>query len=262
VSRQPPIQSITSDKLSGYNSALYASIPTSSYQGFAVSQAFLDSPQCQNCTDTDPPDPNDVKDPNAGKTTVGTMLENLWAKSRNGSLDRLNPAECIAAYGTLIQSTRRNLLVVIADEHVDRDFEPLLPGFGILGLHNRDLLLAWSFSAPYSLSYSARGVGALDWMCLDLPRKPTVQCSDRLAELSPQNWTISSGCTQDRTGYCHPYRWPVEYCLSEPAEDRCQIHFSPLIAGVVTALNFCESSRPLTCLRRISAVTMTVRALS
>jgi hypothetical protein len=190
------------------------------------------------------------------------MLENLWAKSRNGSLDRLDPAECIAAYGTLIQSTRRNLLVVIADEHVDRDFERLLPEFGIIGLHIPDLLSTWSFSAQYSLSFWGRREDTIGWMCRDLPSKTGVQCSNRLAELSPQNWTISSGCTQDRTGYCHPYRWPVEYCLSEPADDRCQIHFSPLIAGVVTALNFCGSSPPHTCLCRFFGATMTVRNFS
>lgn len=227
----------------------------------------MDSAKCQNCTDIDPPDPNEENDPNAGKTTVGNtnagkMLENLWAKSRNGSLDRLSPNECIAAYGTLIQSTRRNLLVVIADEHVDRDFERLLPQFGVPGLHIPDLLLTWSFSAQYSLSYWGRREDTISWMCLDLPRKDGVQCSNRLAELSPRNWTISSGCTRDLTGYCHPYLWPVEYCLSEPAEDRCQIHFSPLIAGVVTALNFCGSSSLHTYLCRFFGATMTVRNFS
>jgi hypothetical protein len=259
--------STSSDEASRYNSAIYASIPANSYQVFAVSQAFVDSPKCQNCTDLDPPDPNAGKYSSAGKTTVGNanvgkMLENLWAKSRNGSLDHLDPAECIAAYGTLIQSSRRNLLIVIANEHVDRDFERLIPPFGIPGLHMPDLLEHWPFSAQYSLGYWGRKADTIGWMCHGLPSKTDVQCSNRLAELSPQNWTISSGCVQDIKGNCHSYQWPVEYCLSEPAEGRCQIHFSPLIAGVVTALNFCESSPSLTCLCRIFEATMSIRTFS
>lgn len=189
------------------------------------------------------------------------MLENLWAKSRNGSLNQLNPAECIAAYGALIQSTRRNLLIVIADEHVDRDFERPLSQPGMSYQHVPGLLMHWRFSAQYSLGYWGRREDTIGWMCHGLPDQD-VQCSNRLAELSPQNWTISSGCTEDVKGNCHPYQWPVEYCLSESAEDQCQIHFSPLIAGVVTALNFCESLPPLTCLYRIFGATTTIKTVS
>lgn len=256
-----PFQSGFSDEASRYNSAIYASIPTNSYQGFAVSQTFVESPKCQNCTNLDVLGPSVYDESDAGKTLPGKMLENIWAKSRNGSLDRLDPAECIAAYGTLIQSTRRNLLVVIADEHVDRDVEEVYTSSGYRDLHTPNLLMTWSFSAQYSLGYWGRRGDTIPWICSDLPYKDGVRCSNRLTELSPQNWTISPACTLLKTVdactagmemgglHGHPYRWPVEYCLSEPAEDRCQMHFSPLIAGVVTALNFCESSALLTCLR-------------
>jgi hypothetical protein len=258
-----PLQPIKSDRLFRYNSAIYASIPTYTYQGFAVSQAFVDSPKCENCTNLDIPDP-DVRDSfGVGKTLAGKMLENLWTKSRNGSLDRLNPAECIAAYGTLVQSTRRNLLVVIANEHVDY-FEEVHTLDGYRDLHTPNLLMTWESLAPYSLTDGERG-SYLEWMCEGLPVNPDVQCSSRLAELSPQNWTIHSGCTSTYTSSspeCHPARWPVEYCLSESAEDRCRIHFSPLVAGVVTALNLCESSLSLTCLYRISGYTITTKTFS
>ena len=90
---------------------IYASLQSNNYQGFAVSETFLGTTECQNCTDIFP-----------FGTGEGVVLENLWAKLQNNSLDRLNPAECIAAYGTLVQSARRNLLVVIADEYAYNDF--------------------------------------------------------------------------------------------------------------------------------------------
>ena len=210
---------------------IYASLQSNSYQGFAVSETFLRTTECQNCTEIYPY--------GSGESVV---LENLWAKLPYSSLDRLNPAECIAAYGTLVQSARRNLLVVIADEYAYEDFEPAIPSVWA----NPDVLTAWDSSASESLSFNGRGAerSQVSWMCGGLPPKPNTPCSTRLGELrsSAQNWTLWTDRVKDIEGNSHLIRWPIEYCLSEATESRCQLHFSPLIAGIVTALNFCKSS--------------------
>ena len=45
------------------------------------------------------------------------LLDTLWSRARNGTLDRLESVDCIDQYATLIQPYRRNVLLVAADDH-------------------------------------------------------------------------------------------------------------------------------------------------
>ena len=47
-----------------------------------------------------------------------------------------------------------------------------------------------------------------------------------------------------------PHFWPVQYCLSQPISERCQVHFSIIIVGVVMVCNFIKASCMLLALRR------------
>lgn len=202
---------------------------------FVVSQAFVDDPNCQNCTDTSSNEPKVI--------ASAAMLKSLWTQSRNGKLDRLSPAECLSAYGTLVQSTRRNLLIVTADENIvsaptqfsfpsDRD------------INNTNWYQYDYFDAVNALRHYQRNFDELYWICSELPRK-TTPCINRIGELrqAPQSWVVGASCSSTQPGYCDQYRWPVDYCLSERADLQCKLHFNLAIAVVVTTLNFCKCPR-------------------
>ncbi|KAH6638910.1 hypothetical protein C7974DRAFT_421557 [Boeremia exigua] len=216
-----------------YNSAVYASISTNSYFGFMVDQSFLDSPTCLNCTTAFP------KEPFAKQT-----LKTLWDKSQNGSLDRLEPSECVNAYGTKIQSARRNLFVVLADGNFSSVYSsPENPGNN--WINNTNFLSAWLSRAEAGLTHYQNNVQSpFGWICSGLPtERPSQPCINRLEEVKrfSEPWTVAVSCSGGPPGYCDHNRWPVDHCLSEPAEPRCRLHFSPLIAIIVTALNFCKA---------------------
>ncbi|KAJ4993561.1 hypothetical protein SVAN01_01109 [Stagonosporopsis vannaccii] len=213
-----------------YNSAVYASISANSYNGFVVSQTFVDDPVCQNCTNVMPL-----------SELYSSQFNDLWAKLRDGSLQRLEPAECIDAYGIPIQSSRRNLFVVVANENI----RPVVTDFDYPTANwtnNKNLLLAWNSNARYGLDhYKAQADPMIGWICSGLREKPPLElCINHLEKLrsSSEPWMIGMNCYDSPDSYCDQHRWPVDYCLSERAEPRCRLHFSPLIGIIVTILNF------------------------
>jgi hypothetical protein len=209
---------------------------------FLVSQSFLDDTECRNCTVAASSDGVEGND-------VGDMLKLLWNKSRNNTLERLSPEKCIAAYGTMIQSERRNLLVVTSS---DADY-PSIAGVNSSrispAINNTNLHLISGFDAGID---SATDRSSLSWMCSALTDETDALCMDRLGELkSPSKpWIISSSflsayrvySNRQWSDYDEEHQWPVDYCLSEPAPPRCRLHFSSAIAIVVTILNFSKAA--------------------
>ena len=57
---------------------------------------------------------------------------------------------------------------------------------------------------------------------------------------APETWQVGNGCNDVVAGPCGSESWPVQYCLSEPAEPHCKLHFSRAIAITVIIVNFCE----------------------
>jgi len=174
------------------------------------------------------------------------LLISLWTKLHNGSLDRLEPAECIDAYGVPIQSSRRSLFVVIANENVSPEI--LLPEDPTInGASNKYILEAWNSNAGENLRhYKNSADPMIGWICSALRGKADDEpCINYLGEIrNSEPWMIGMNCYDGPEGYCEQHRWPVDYCLSERAEPRCRLHFSPLIAIIVTVLNFCKSLPP------------------
>ena len=212
---------------------MYASLPTNSYEMFLVSQAFVDDSECRNCTAAIPDAASDAE-----------MLRGLYEKSRNGSLERLDAAECVAAYGTLIQSTRRNLLVVTANEDVnlgpaDMIYPPERPYINNANWY----MIERSVATEGLRAYARIADSPVDWICSGLPDPGDSICINELEAIKSgsQAWTLSRRCSGGPEGYCDRYRWPVDYCLSEAAEPRCQLHFNRVIAIIVTVLNFGKS---------------------
>lgn len=180
------------------------------------------------------------------------MLQSLWNKSKNGSLDKLEPAQCITDYATIIQSNRRNVLLVMNNENVD----PTLDSEGH-SLGHPKLRFTKNLNVYYTNQFNA-GSGGIDldlvadsysWMCSGLGLKMNEKCAGRIGSIVPQDWSMSStdGCwVLDKD--CRRWKWRVDYCLSEPAVPRCRLYFSSVISITVTILNFCKyNTRHLGC---------------
>jgi hypothetical protein len=174
------------------------------------------------------------------------MLNYLWRKSRDGSLDRLSASECLTAYGTTVQSARRNLLVVTTDNGhaADRNTSSLYP-LNNLSINNTNLHLGWDSRATDGLNHYLNE-DPLAWICSGIPGKKHKSCQSRLAEVrnAPRSWQVAAANCYASQGFCDRNRWSVDYCLSERVDSRCRLHFSPTIAIIVTSLNLCKSKLP------------------
>jgi hypothetical protein len=156
----------------------------------------------------------------------------LWSKARAGKLERLDTAECIDNYATSIQSNRRNLLLVAQDDY----FPPPEENFF---LNKSRIYWAGDFRAEDARDLE-NAPDPYSWMCTSL--EVYDQCSDELETIKKAGvdlWRVGYYC--DENSVCDVARWPVEYCLSEPAEPHCKLHFELPIAIVIIVLNFGES---------------------
>jgi hypothetical protein len=204
---------------------------------FLVSQAFVDDTECRNCTNADPD----------GFHDAATTLKSLWSKSQSGSLIRLTPGECVAAYGTAIQTKWRNLLIVTADNEKYSNFTNILLLEDWMAVNNTNVYMGWREDALMNIELRDEVLG---WICSGLTPHQDSQCVDRLGEINsaPQPWVICPSCIADTCKTCELQRmpsaphWSVDYCLSEPAEPRCQLQFNLVIAVVVTVLNFFKAA--------------------
>ena len=149
-----------------------------------------------------------------------SVLHRLWNNASTGTLERLDPAECIARYATSIQSAQSNVLLVASDDQVLPPNEnPLINGSHACG--------RWKFSAMSAMARdTARN--SFDWICSGMDTKrPCSLGIDAIRDSSAESWLMGPGAG-----------WPVKYCLSERADPTCKLHFEPTIGTIVTILNF------------------------
>ncbi|KAF2475426.1 uncharacterized protein BDR25DRAFT_279479 [Lindgomyces ingoldianus] len=191
-----------------YNSAVFGSIVSNNYYAFSVSQSFIDNPECLHCNKTL------FSAPIGGTNLLQTMHE----KARNGTLDRFEPADCLNKYAQMIQSFRRNVLLVASDEN----FPAISNTTSLNGtnVYSYDRFYAMDAQVQDEASDSYR------WMCNSIPYSRNTKCGSLMANIkkSPSTWKVG--------GY------PVHYCLSEKAPPVCKLQFSVGIAILVTILNF------------------------
>lgn len=145
----------------------------------------------------------------------------MHEKARNGELDRLDNGACIDAYGQLIQSTRRNLLLVVAND--------ALPDVKDPDWNNTDVynVLYYSIEPPYGGGFMPEN---FKWLCDSIPALPNNGCVPNLAHIraDADNWA--------------PGGLRVGYCLSEKAPGQCQLVFKTPIAVLVVILNFAKAA--------------------
>jgi hypothetical protein len=156
------------------------------------------------------------------------VLQDLHAKYKAGALKTLTPAECITQYATSLQSNRRHVLLVASDNN----FPTAEQNVFVNGSH---VYWAGPFSASDAQDASNAAV-SYSWMCTGMvPDGYT--CSNKIdsARSNPNAWRVGNYCPYG--AYCGK-NFPVEYCLSEPAEPHCRLQYDLTIAVVVTVLNF------------------------
>jgi hypothetical protein len=223
---------------SSYNSAVYASLSSNSYRVFSVSQSFLDE-------DLKLPCPNSTNKACEERWELledqPSILQILKEKAQHGSLLKLEPKECIEQYAQLVQSDRRNVLLVGADKY----FPPV---------ENSTL---WRGSHVYSSDrFSAKDVygpqtagNAYAWICGGSIGGTGgggggEACSDEIDDIKESSGTWRTGWSCEPApknstlgSLCKSRAWPVDYCLSESGEPHCKLHFESSIAITVIVLN-------------------------
>jgi hypothetical protein len=162
---------------------------------------------------------------------IAAVLNSLHSESKAGSLERLEPAECLNKYATSIQSNRRHLLLVAGDDN----FPTAEANTFINGSH-----VYWAF--PFFASDAQGGESAsnsYNWICSAMNlAEPCSNNVDRV-RASPSTWRVGYNCTDYYTPeLCALGTFPVEYCLSQQAEPHCRLQFDTTIAITVTVLNF------------------------
>lgn len=165
------------------------------------------------------------------RTEVDAAIPVMYTKARDNKLDRLSNADCIVEYAESIQTKRRNVLLVTAD---DRMPPPNSTEQGTV----INIYAYTSFEAG-AASSSTWVLELYKWICsgLDPNLRSQSPCSNHISGIknASESWTVSL------TGYYdldRPPNYPVDYCLSEAAEPRCKVQFLLPIAVLITVLNF------------------------
>ena len=82
------------------------------------------------------------------------------------------------------------------------------------------------------------------WLCSSKPRWEEETCDVDHILKNALSWALSEEWGS--------HSWPIQYCLSQPVSERCQVHFSIIIVGVVMVCNFSKALCMLLALRRQS----------
>ena len=88
------------------------------------------------------------------------------------------------------------------------------------------------------------GSGNYDWLCSINPAVVGKSCDVDYTLKNALSWTLSDNTNSDF--------WPIQYCFSQPILERCQVHFSIIIVGVVMVCNLLKAMCMLLALRNQS----------
>ncbi|KAF2683140.1 hypothetical protein K458DRAFT_390412 [Lentithecium fluviatile CBS 122367] len=189
-----------------YNSAVFSSIAANDYFALSVSESFIKDPECFNC--------DSVKGPWSMKSAP---VRRMWEKARDNTLDNLTNIECIEQYAVMLQSKRRNVLLVGSDDKFPPANES---GSGGSRVYAIDYVSANNAALPEHAPYM------FNWIC-SMPNNfdsyGRERCLDKLDDVksASDSWTVL---------------FPVDYCLSERT-GHCKLQYMPSITILVTVLN-------------------------
>ena len=143
------------------------------------------SADCQNC---------------AGDDTINA----LWARLRNGTLDKFGPAECMAEYDTQIQARRENVILVTTTDSSRNAFINASPSYfngskALYQIHDTNIHrfdtfnASKGFSREANVSYSWAYTGASD-----LVNRTESSLSDDIRQ-TPHTWSAGQNVTYYNT---------------------------------------------------------------
>jgi hypothetical protein len=218
---------------------------TNDYQAFLVSQAFVDGIEDNNCIG------RQVGFGATPSSQYNPTFEHLSSMLHNGSLERLERTQCITEYAKMVQSTRRNLLLVATNE----DVRPKTNASSGLPSDRPCIDNVKNNTGVYWMDQFWASIGldptlaenSYQWICLALQmsgEQRDVPCGHLIEEVrEAPNWRMYGWYADSWSS--GNWTWKVDYCLSEPVTSRCELHFSTVIAVIVTVLNFCKSTNSL-----------------
>ena len=198
-----------------YNSVVFSTLSAQEYYVFAASAGMVNGTSLNWTLFADLEAIQPYQDTHAGLIDTVQGLKNAteWQK--------LDNRDCIKAYGQDFVSDHGDLVLIM----------PTINATGTL----------FPVTEVQSGFY-----GNYDWMC-DQP-----ECSTDAILSEATNWTLSSGYGLLRTsnGFREQFNHPIQYCLSQPVEERCHVQISLIILGVVVACNATKVLCMLLAIRR------------
>lgn len=163
----------------------------------------------------------------------------MLMKAQDNTLDRLSNAECINAYAEPIQSVRRNVLLVAADDK--------MPSPNTTAGGNSSDVYAINYFYANQASKSNAAMNSYLWICSALNSLTKEYCSNLVDGIksASEDWkvgSVSANTLGDPVTFMrNSPLYPVDYCLSEKAEPRCKVQYALPIAILVTVLNLLKS---------------------
>ncbi|KAF2439612.1 hypothetical protein P171DRAFT_525453 [Karstenula rhodostoma CBS 690.94] len=213
-----------------YNSTVFLSISSNDYFAVSVRESFISSPDCADCAESFlGGEATDFYFSNYNLSVVAPMM---YEKARDNKLDRLSNIDCIGEYAKSIQTNRRNVLLVTADNRMPT---PNTTAKGTpINIYSYNIFYAGQAKEVET------AISSYEWICSGYPRSygsnplPCSASVDGIKSASDK-WTVSGVAYHKDFG---SLAYPVDYCLSEKSEPRCKVQFALPIAILVTILNF------------------------
>jgi hypothetical protein len=195
---------------------IFATEPANNYNIFTLDANFVQSSSPPNVTSL-----NDVSGTIQGYDRNGPaqvddlqLIYRLQKMAVAGILDRLENQDCADAYLLPFQATRRNLLM-ITDQSAGAEVDVC------------DIYFAGGSESACGSYETSR------WIC-----------AQQNQAIRPGCWTpcddpsmVSQTNALIKAGNWKPFGRPVQYCLSEPTTESCELHLSLQIIIVVMVMN-------------------------
>lgn len=202
-----------------YNSAVFSTLTTRQYNVFLVSDNFFDGATFNLSTLLPYGGRIDGERVTFSGEDLQTTLENYQINT--SSLTRLDNEACVKAYSANIISSRADVILVSSTTAQENS---------VLAIHpvvNTQIMT--------DSTLNSRG-----WMCA-IPAT-AVYCREFQTVKVPDTWSVNiSSRSSGATGQSPPIAASVQYCLSQPVQERCKFQFSLPIMVVVISCNLIKA---------------------
>jgi hypothetical protein len=186
-----------------YNATIFQSLSAFEYYVYSVNEAFVAYPD-RNLTLIGP-----FPDLYADDGLDQDVIVNLRKMYRDGRLERLQRSQCIDAYSKTYQTSRGDVLLVTSNTTRDLNYRTQEP---VIHYEITEMAVTDRNLIPYSWVCGLAVFGTFDrYPCQ--PILPAIRANS--------TW--------------EPFGREIEYCLSQPVAERCEILYSIYMGAIVVA---------------------------